>query len=250
MSMTAEHLPSPHDELDRILEAALASHGRGETEGAAGLYEEALKVRPDHSLALHNLGVLRASQGRAMEAIELIRRAVEADPASAAAHANLGSLLLGQGRAEEAEPCFLRALLADPANTGAVCGLAELQVQQGRTEEAERSYRRALEVDAACTPALTGLGILLIRQGHVREAGDLFCQSLALQPNSARAAVSSPRSFKSWPRLSRARGSAGLRSRAIFWHSSAWSFCSSRRSRLPRLVQASAKPVSSCRACR
>jgi predicted O-linked N-acetylglucosamine transferase (SPINDLY family) len=185
MSMTAESLPSPRGELEPILEAALASHGRGETDGAAQLYEQALLVQSDHPLALHNLGVLRAAQGRALEAIDLIRRASEADPASAAAHANLGSLLLAQGMAEEAEPCFLRALLCDPGNTGAVCGLAELQVQQGRGEEAEGSYRRALEIDAACTQALTSLGIMLIRRGEVREAGDLFCQALALQPNSA-----------------------------------------------------------------
>ena len=204
MSLSAEPLHSSADEVDQILEAALASHGGGDVDRAAGLYERALGARSDHPLALHNLGVLRAGQGRAQEAIELIRRAAEADPASAAAHANLGALLMAQGRTEEAEPCFMRALLVDPSNTGAICGLAELQDQQGRTEEAEANYRRALEFDPACTPAMTGLGISLIHRGVVREAGDLFCQVLALQPNSARASYNVANALKASGRLDEA----------------------------------------------
>ena len=204
MSLSAEPVQSPPDEVEQILEAALASHSSGEVERAVGLYEKALGVQANHSLALHNLGVLRAAQGRAQEAIELIRRAAEADPASAAAHANLGALLLAQGLTEEAEPCFLRALLVDPSNTGAVCGLAGLQTRLGRSEEAERNYRRALELDAACTPALTGLGILLMRRGVLREAGDLFCQALALQPNSARASYNVGNALKASGRLEEA----------------------------------------------
>ena len=204
MSLSAEPLHSPAQDVDQILEAALASHGGGDIERAASLYEMALGARDDHPLALHNLGVLRAGQGRALEAIELIRRAAEADPASAAAHANLGALLMAQGRTEEAEPCFLRAVLVDPSNTGALCGLAELQAQQGRTQEAERNYRRAVELDAACTPAMTGLGILLMHRGVLREAGDLFCQVLALQPNSARASYNVANALKASGRLDEA----------------------------------------------
>ena len=204
MSLSAEPLNCAPDEVDQILEAALASHSGGDVDLAARLYEKALSARADHPLALHNLGVLRAGQGRAREAIELIRRAAEADPASAAAHANLGALLLAQGRTEEAEPCFLRALLADPSNTGAICGLAELQTLQGRAEEAEQNYRRALELDAACTPAMTGLGILLMRRGVLREAGDLFCQVLARQPNSARASYNVANALKASGRLDEA----------------------------------------------
>ena len=204
MSLSAEPVQSPPDEVEQILEAALASHGGGDIDRAARLYEAALAERADHSLALHNLGVLRAGQGRALEAIELIRRAADADPASAAAHANLGALLLAQDRAEEAEPCFLRAVLVDPSNTGALCGLAELQTLQGRAQEAEQNYRRALELDAACTPAMTGLGILLMRQGALREAGDLFCQALALQPNSARACYNVANALKASGRFDEA----------------------------------------------
>jgi predicted O-linked N-acetylglucosamine transferase (SPINDLY family) len=194
----------PSIDVESMLQEALARHGRSEIEGAVELYEAVLDTEPRHPVALHNLGVLRAAQGRTPEAIALIGRAVEADPASAAAHANLGALLLGQGRAEEAEPCFTRALLADPGNAAAACGLADVLTEQSRFAEAEASYRRALELDAKYTPALTGLGIALMRLGRVQEAGDVFCQALVLQPASARAHYNVANALKASGRLEEA----------------------------------------------
>jgi predicted O-linked N-acetylglucosamine transferase (SPINDLY family) len=203
LPLQASASEAPAD-VEALLQDALARHGRGEINGAAQLYEAALQLQADHPLALHNLGVLRSAQGRAMEAIELIRRATEADPGSAAAHANLGALLLAQGRTAEAEPCFVRALLADPSSHAAACGLADVQAAQGRYGEAEANYRRALGLDAKYTPAMTGLGIALMRVSRVQEAGDLFCQALVLQPGSARAHYNVANALKASGRLQEA----------------------------------------------
>jgi predicted O-linked N-acetylglucosamine transferase (SPINDLY family) len=198
------HEPEPAADVEAMLQEALARHGRGDIDGACLLYDAALQTRPEHPLALHNLGVLRAAQGRRMEAIELIRRAAQADPGSAPAHANLGALLLAEGLAEEAEPCFFRAVLADPTSCAAACGLADVQAAQGRHDEAEKSYRRALELDGKYTPAMTGLGIALMRLNRVQEAGDLFCQALVLQPSAAPAHYNVANALKASGRLEEA----------------------------------------------
>ena len=194
----------PAAELEALLQEALARHGRGEAESAAQFYVAALGVDPEHPLALHNLGILRAAQGRPAEAIELIRRATLADPGSAATHANLGALLLSHALGEEAEPCFLRALLTDPSSAAAACGLADVQTAQERPAEAELNYRRALQLDPQYTPAMTGLGILLMRADRLQEAGDLFCQALVLQPTSVRAHYNVGNALKASGRLEEA----------------------------------------------
>ena len=187
-----------------LLDRALALHGEGQVKEAAILYEAFLTVRPDHALALHNLGVLRAGEGRSAEAAELIGRAVAADPTSAAAHANLGSLLLGLGRTDEARVALERALEIEPANHGALTGLGDVLTAAQELEQAEQSYLRALDADPAYTPALTGLGIALMRKGQPREAGERFCQVLALQPRSARAHYNVANALKALGRLQEA----------------------------------------------
>jgi protein O-GlcNAc transferase len=187
-----------------LLDRALASHGEGRAQEAAGLYETFLALQPDHALALHNLGVLRADEGRNAEAAELIGRAAAADPTSAATHANLGSLLLGLGRSEEARASFERALEIEPANHGALTGLGDVLAAGRDLDAAEASYLRAIDVDPNYTPALTGLGIALMRKGQPREAGERFCQVLALQPRSARAHYNVANALKALGRLQEA----------------------------------------------
>ena len=59
---------------------------------AARLYEEALRTEPFNSVALVNLGVLRAAAGRIPEAAKLWNHALETDPAIESAALNLAKI--------------------------------------------------------------------------------------------------------------------------------------------------------------
>ena len=184
---------------------ALACHGAGDAAEAMRLYAEVLAHDPDHALALHNLGVLKAAQGRADEAIALIGRAVEADPSSAEAHCNLGLLLAGAGRREEAADAFRRALSAQPGAHAAAAGLADIEAAQGRLDTAEALYEQALAADPNYTAALTGMGVVLMQQGRAREAGERFALALALRPDSAAAHYNVANALKAIGRLEEAK---------------------------------------------
>ena len=180
---------------------ALERHGAGDAAEAARLYAEVLETDPDHALALHNLGVLHAAEGRIDEAMALIGRSAQADPSSVEAHCNLGLLLAGTARVREAAEAFRRALSIQPNAHAAAAGLADLEAAEGRLEAAEVLYEQALATDPNYTAALTGIGVVLMQQGRAREAGERFALALALRPDSAAAHYNVANALKAIGRL-------------------------------------------------
>ena len=55
-----------------LIKRGLGEHQRGQLEQAAALYDQALKHEPQNFAALQLLGVLRAQQGRNVEAARLL----------------------------------------------------------------------------------------------------------------------------------------------------------------------------------
>jgi len=60
-----------------LLEQALRKHHDGQVDEAARLYDQVLQSNPDHSDALHLLGLLQHEKGYGWQAVEMIRKAIE-----------------------------------------------------------------------------------------------------------------------------------------------------------------------------
>ena len=84
----------PHD---AALAEAIERHKPARLDGAEARYQAVPAAAPDHAGALHYLGLLRRDQGRADEALDLIRRAVVLDPTSPLFAFNFALLLLAKG---------------------------------------------------------------------------------------------------------------------------------------------------------
>jgi len=125
---------------------AVAAHGRGDLGEAERHYRRVLETAPGNFAACHMLGILRAQQGRNLEAATLIETAIKTNPRSAAALTNYGNVLNALTRYPEALASFDKALAlqADPValnNKGSV--LHKL----GRFDEALRCYDPAIATD-------------------------------------------------------------------------------------------------------
>src|SRR5215469_12952023 len=103
-------------EFDKSVAAAAKHYGAGRLSQAAAAYREALKVSPRHPGALHNLGVVTATQGDHRAAIELFDAAIRAEPRYASAHYNRGVALDALGEGRTAIEAFAVALAIDPEN--------------------------------------------------------------------------------------------------------------------------------------
>ena len=147
--------------IDQALAAALKHHESGRVAEAEALYRQILAVAPQHSDALHLLGVLASQDGRGGLAIELILRAIEHAPNAAVYRSNLGEVYRNLGRLDEAIDAYRSALQIDPRFAAAYSNLGNVLRTLGRHDEALQALRRAVELEPAFIEAHYNLGNVL-----------------------------------------------------------------------------------------
>lgn len=121
---------------------AVALHRDGRLADAETAYRAILDADPDHSGALHNLGVVLAQAGRPAEALGLFDRAVAAQPDYVHAHVNKGGALQALGRLADAAAAYGRALALQPDLYPVRLRLALALLALGRRAEALDHFRR------------------------------------------------------------------------------------------------------------
>jgi Flp pilus assembly protein TadD len=136
----------------------LALAERGDPDGAAVHYREALRLDPTLAGAYNNLGVLSLRSGKVAEAESLLRRAVDLDPHGATAHSSLGLLLEKQGRHDEAIAQLSRAVAIQPDDPVALNNLGVALARLGRIAEARACFSRAVALDPSDRDARENLG--------------------------------------------------------------------------------------------
>jgi len=179
----------PEKSLDpRIaFQAAVAAHREGRLAEAERLYGIVLAADRGHPGALRLLGVLRARQGRGVEAIELMQQALKREPRSAELHGDLGVALEMAQRYEEAIQHYRRSLALAPKNAQAHLNLGNALQALERHVEAAREFERALALAPDLAEAHNNLGASLHALGKSAAAVPHLERALALKPRFAEA---------------------------------------------------------------
>jgi protein O-GlcNAc transferase len=207
--------------LQQALQMAIEHHQGGRLAEAEGIYRQILASFPDHTDALHLLGVLAGQLGRAEMAIDLIRRAIAIDPAVAEyhsnlgeayrrssqldaalaslrralelspdvadAHTNLGLVLWGLGRADEAIAALRGAIQLHPGQAEAHAALGNLLKDEDRHEEAIAAFEDLIRLRPGDARAHNDLGVSLHAEGRLEEAAAAFRRTIQLEPDHAQA---------------------------------------------------------------
>jgi len=149
-----------------------------------GQYRKAIALKPDHTGAYNNLGLILHGQRKLAEAMAQYQQALAIQPALAEAHNNLGMTLADQGRLAEAMTHYQQALAIKPAFAEAHGNLGNAFRDQGRLVEAVVQYRQALALrphDVAVQITLAGV---LYGQGQTLDAVMILFNGLANQPEN------------------------------------------------------------------
>jgi tetratricopeptide (TPR) repeat protein/2-polyprenyl-3-methyl-5-hydroxy-6-metoxy-1,4-benzoquinol methylase len=170
-----------------VMEAALEHHRAGRLTRAEALYQQVLRVAPNHPDALHFLGVIASQVGKNEIAVELIRKAISIQPDNVQAHSSLGAALKEQGKLDESIACYRRALLLKPDFADVHFNLGNTLREQGNIHEALECYRKALAVKPDFAEAHSNLGAALQEQDRLEEAVACFRKALSLRPHFAEA---------------------------------------------------------------
>jgi len=164
--------------MQQALNMAMQHHAAGQLAEAENLYNNVLRANPNHSSALHLLGVLYHQAGKADLAVELISKAVTLQPNFPEALNNLGNALLDLGRLQEAVPIYARALEIKPDYAMAHFNLGNALQGLGKLEDAAASYGNALSTKPDYVEAHHNRGVVLQNLGRFEEAVSCYRQAL------------------------------------------------------------------------
>ncbi|MBX3321631.1 MAG: tetratricopeptide repeat protein [Phycisphaeraceae bacterium] len=143
---TSQVPPSRGPEADAMIARADVLAARGNSEGAASLYREALSIAPDRYIAWNNLGVELMNLGNNIDAVAAFKVAADLSPRDPRPLANVGLVYQNIGWAQDALEYYERSLQRDPAFLDALRGwaLAEEHLNYASLESLERIKRATL----------------------------------------------------------------------------------------------------------
>jgi protein O-GlcNAc transferase len=169
--------------VPQALQIALHHHRAGRLADAETLYRQILAAQPNHTDALHHLGIIAHQAGRDDLAVELIRQAIVLDPGNPSAHSNLSDACRALGRLDEAIAACRRALEIAPGHAAAHHNLGIALRDCGQLDEAIAAFHRALALEPGYPDAHFNLGIALRQQGRLDEAIAAYRRALHLRPD-------------------------------------------------------------------
>jgi len=150
-------------------------------------FELALKLRATYPDTLanswNNLGLLAGREGRLDEAVTYFQQALRLSPDHLIALNNLGSGYRQQKRWDDARTTYERALRLSPDDAEANYGIGMVFAQENDTDRAFDFLRRALRARPAYPEALNNLGILYLRTQRRDEAVASFKESIRVAPD-------------------------------------------------------------------
>jgi protein O-mannosyl-transferase len=158
----------------------------GDVAGAEREWKEALRLAPDHPIALNDMGLLYTRQKRYAEAVEYFEKAIQVKPNFTDAHMFLGACYRDMGKNGLAEKEFRAAVNISPLNVRARNYLGKLYLSEGRIAEAEEQYRRSLE-SAENLEAWDALGDILLDRHDSDRAVRAYLRAVAIEPYDSHA---------------------------------------------------------------
>jgi tetratricopeptide (TPR) repeat protein len=159
---------------------------RQKTAEARESFERALKLRASYPDTLanswNNLGLLSARDDHREEAIGYFQEALKLSPDHSIALDNLGSAYRQQKRWDHARQIYERALAVNPNDPEANYGIGMVFAQNDDTKHAFESLQKALQLRPVYPEALNNLGILYLRTQRRDEAVASFEESIRVAP--------------------------------------------------------------------
>ena len=133
--------------IDAKLKLAIAYQLSGKPTEAIQLYLDILAQEPEHTVALHLLGVIEYQRDNMDQAVELIRKAVALDSNYTDAYYNLAIILKHQNKLEEAADIYRKVLKLNPDHEQAYNNLGTTLASQGKLKESIDTYQKLLKIN-------------------------------------------------------------------------------------------------------
>jgi tetratricopeptide (TPR) repeat protein len=154
--------------VDRQFTLGLAQSEQ-DVDEAIKTFRRVIAIRPDHGLALYNLGLLLKRVDRPGDAIDALQRAAAIEPRPEVRFA-LGTLYLHEGDFDRAAAALRAAVAAEPRFVDGYITLSSVLKAKGHLPEAIDALRRAIALQPDSWSAHTALATALQLAGEADAA--------------------------------------------------------------------------------
>jgi tetratricopeptide (TPR) repeat protein/peroxiredoxin len=159
----------------------------GRTGDAIPYFQEALKINPDHLIALENLGNACRQQKNWDEARRALERAVMVGPQDPEANYSLGMVFAQLNDNDQAYEYLQRALKARPGYPEALNNLGVLYLRTGRRDEAVASFEECIRAAPAFDQSYLNLARVYVLEGTPDKARSVLLDLLKQHPGHVQA---------------------------------------------------------------
>jgi len=165
------------------LAGAIKLHRNYRLSEAEQAYRRILQIEPEHSEALHLLGVIAHQKNNHPAALQLISRAIGIEPHNPAFHNNLGLAFEALDQIHDAIQSYQQALRLDPKYADARNNLGHALKKEGRLDAAITVLHQAIQLAPQMPEAHFNLANALADKGDHQAAVDHYQQAINQKPD-------------------------------------------------------------------
>jgi len=169
--------------LDEILKQALENHLKNNLQEAQNLYIKILKIKPDHLIAINNLGAIFLALSDYHKAKIYFEKVIKIYPNYKDAHNNLGVAFKALDQNNYAVNCYKKAIEIDPNYKDAHNNLGQIYYKLKDYKNAQNFFKKAIEIDPNYKDAHNNLGTLLLELGEYQKAISCYKKTIEIDPS-------------------------------------------------------------------
>ncbi|QWE23052.1 tetratricopeptide repeat protein [Polynucleobacter sp. AP-Jannik-300A-C4] len=176
---------SIEQKLNELIHNGLNHQKSGDLAKASNIYQEILRICPNHFDALHLQGVIHSQNKEFELAVKLLRKAKKLNPKYAAVHNNLGIALQNLNSPLEAANNFKLAISLDPNYASAYFNLGNALQDLKRFPQSIDAYNKCIDLDPQNVHAYYNKAHALYLTGKFDSAIEGYNNALCWDPQFA-----------------------------------------------------------------
>ena len=171
--------------INEVFSLAVKNHQEGKTDIALKFYNQVLKIEPNHSQSLNNLGVIFQNQMNHEKAKDCVEKAIAINPNQVDAYNNLGVIFKELGENQKAKECFEKAIELNPNYAHAYNNLGVIFKELGENQKAKECFEKAIELNPNYAHAHNNLSVIFIKLKNFQKAKECFEKIIELNPSNS-----------------------------------------------------------------
>ena len=169
--------------IEKTFDLAVQNQKKNNFQVAENLYNEVLKINPNHFGSIFLLGALSIKIKNFDRAIQLLNQAILIQPNHAQSHNNLGVVFVELGEVQKAMSYYQTAINIQPNYADAHNNLGVVFNKLGEVQKAISCYQKAISIQANYADAHYNLGNVLDKLNKHQEAIICYEKVIQINPN-------------------------------------------------------------------